>query len=413
MKVKEELKIIAESKKMGIPYPEMAFFFLLAMPFIKYSLVLTGAALIGIPIAFYGLFISQKYKIDNYLIWVVGFYLIGELLALFSTPDLGRTMRYSIEKLLVLLVLYPIMKNTITSNEKQTCIANVYKMGCLISALFVWISSIAHIRIGFISDAFQTHRLIFAGYGPNVSTRLFCIGSLIALYEAQKNSGKQMVLNYLEYILISFAAISTVSMSGLIIFAVGSVGTFLMFNRGVKRYGVIKIIIVTAFIVCVVVLAYHKVEIITQIINKFLYRLNANQDDISNGRLEVLSDFWSHFSNHWMVGIGYGCSYHLVGRTIHFPIIASLVEIGIFGFASVLIQYGYPIVNLIAYHNSNKKLDFFSFLSIMIIIGDMIQPNPNYLFTWFAIFLGMIRVNNAQNRKHSDAKNIVEDIAHE
>ena len=108
-----------------------------------------------------------------------------------------------------------------------------------------------------------------------------------------------------------------------------------------------------------------------------------------HGRLSELSVIAENFFRYSLVGIGYGCSGYYTGVTIHFPLISAWVETGILGFASCCFLYGYPAwcaVKLL------KRPDyaFFSIISLIMIAGDMVQPNPNYWFTWYAIFLPCI-----------------------
>lgn len=387
------MKIRIQSRKNNGKFPLYisAFYILLGIPFLNVSLVLTFAAVLGVFIALYSI-ITGKYRINRYMLIVGGLYFFGELLAIISNcPDIGRTLRYTVEKGLVLLVLYPIMSSSINTENKRYMACNLFKTGCLISALFVWIAYFTSIPISFISTAFRTQRLIFADYGPNVIARLFCIGSLIALYQAQIELGRKKLFHYAEYIVIGFATVSTISMAGIILFVSGSLVVFCMYNKGIKRFGVVKFIAILICIIICGVLAYFNVSAVRTNVDKYLYRANLNQDDISNGRLEVLKGFDEHLLKYWLLGAGYACSNYVVGRTIHFPIIAAMIEIGIFGFISVLYQYGSVTMRDFRMLWLKKKFRFYSVLSLLIIIGDMVQPNPNYLFTWFAIFIGAVR----------------------
>lgn len=371
------------------PLPVAAFYVLLGMPFLNITSVLTFAAILGTVIAFWGL-ITGKYRIDKYMLAVLGLYVVGEALALVNCPDKGRTLRYTVEKGLVLLALYPIMANTLKGPGKWLRACELYKDGCLISALFVWIAYFTGLRISFISTAFSANRLMFANFGPNVAARLFCIGALIAFYKAQIEEGRRKLRAYAEYAVIGFALATTISMSGILLLALGTVVIFGAYNKGVKRFGVVKYVAVILALCVAAVLAYRFIGAVSAQVDKLIFRARANQSDISNGRLDFLDGFGSHVLRYWLFGVGYACSNYVVGMTIHFPIIAAIVEIGVFGFFSVLYQYG-----AVALRNVNGILfggreRFPAFLSLLILLGDMVQPNPNYLFTWFAIFLGMV-----------------------
>ncbi|MDN6162239.1 MAG: hypothetical protein L0I79_05650, partial [Atopostipes sp.] len=95
---------------------------------------------------------------------------------------------------------------------------------------------------------------------------------------------------------------------------------------------------------------------------------------------------------------------YLVGTVIHFPLLAALVEIGLIGFFGILIMYFYPIY-MIFKRKRIVRWDVTSVLSVLIILGDMIQPNPNYRFTWFAILLPVVIFTSKEKYKYKRKEN--------
>ena len=381
----------ALDKSDSLSWYYVVFFTLLGMPFLHINQVLTFAAVFAVILLIYE-FCTGNYRIDRYAVVVLAFFTLGEAMALFKCPDLVRTLKSSVEKYFVILILYPLMLTTIDTEHKRTQACNCFKYGCLISAVFVWISYFTTIRIGFISSGFKTHRLILSGYGPNVVARLFCIGSLIALYQAQTSEKKRTrVIRYIEFIIIGFAVISTISMSGIILFLLGTIVIYCTYNNAFKRNGLLQVFLVVCIAAIAGLYLYMNVDQIRTIADNYLFRVNVvNQNDVTNGRMEGLIAAYNEGSSYCLFGLGYGCSHYLAGKTIHFPLIAALPETGLFGFISVVCQYGTLLHRDLS--NLRYNSDFYAILSVLIMIGDMIQPNPNYLFTWFAIIIGAVPI---------------------
>lgn len=386
------------------------FFFLLPLPFVKLTASISGAALLGVLICLFGVF-AHKYYLDKYILTVSIFFIFGELLALLICEDVSRTVTFSIQKLIVVLVIFPTIMYFLNSDEKLKQGITGYKVGCLVSACFSLLAYMLGISIPFVATKFSTGRLTVAGMGPNVIARMFCIGAFIAFYQAQVSVGKQKIKNYVEYIVFTLAIMATVSTSGYALLLLGSIILYLKYNEGVHRKGILKIIVVFVCVIALLVFLYNRVPFVRSQVEKFVVReeLNRVMDEESegfslHGRLEGLGSYSSDAIKHSITGVGYGCSSFLYGRTIHFPILASLIETGIFGLVSCICLYFFPILVSIRIWN-NKKYAVFGIISLVMTLGDMVQPNPNYVFSWFGIFLSISAYRIMTKEQHGEIDN--------
>lgn len=371
------------------------FFALLPLPFIKLGNSLTGAVFIGIALCIYYI-AKRRYYIDNYMLIVTFLFVGGELLSLFRCTEFSRTISSSIQKLIIILVIYSLMRRLLRSSQSIFAAGSVYKYASLTLAVIALISIIFHINVPFVTTNYRTLRLVIAGHGPNVIARLFCIGAFFALYDAQVAAQiKEKARYYIQYIIFVLAVAATVSLFGILLLAIGTFLIYISFNRGVRKIGIIKLLIAIGIVVLAIVIAYYKIEYVHNIIDQFIIREEAIRlSDSQNGGFSLhgrtggLRNYGANAIKYYVVGVGYSCSNNINGQTIHFPILASLLETGVLGLASCLILYGYPI-KCACMIWGNKSFRIFGIVSLTIFLGDMVQPNPNYVFTWFGIFLSI------------------------
>ena len=393
MNFKTDTAISSKITKLSFGKVCVAYFFLLPLPYFGVNNTLTVATIFGVILCVF-LALKKRYYCDRYMMMVFLLFIIGELLSLLICTNTSKSVSYTLQKAIVLFVVYSLTMSYVAgdSNRLDRCI-NSYKIGCLITALLSMAYYVFGVSVPFISTKFATGRLVVSGLGPNVVARLICVGAFICLYYAQIKKKKEKVLSYIEYGICSLTILSTISTSGMALLAIGSILIVLKYNEGVKKLGAVKIIAMIIGIIILAIIAYYTIPFVQNQVDKLLLRSNVNQmidagqgEYTFHGRLNGLENIWKYLQEFFIVGVGYGCSSVLSGTTIHFPIIASYIETGIFGFVSCLIMYGVPVVCALKIFKS-KQLGIYGIISMVIFMGDMIQPNPNYVFTWFAIFL--------------------------
>ncbi len=379
---------------------KVLFFVSLGMPFIQLTSVLTGAAIISLLVVIYLYVVVKKVRTDIYISFVLILFVYGEVLALYNCPDLIKTFVFSGQKLMVLLLLYPAMKYYISDDIEQHEAFRLYCFGCMITGAFVLMSGIFHVSVPFVGYAYKTGRVVLSEFGPNVTARLFCIAAVYMLYRAQVTKKGEKLRCYLVWLMLSLCLGMTLSISGILLYAIGIVAVYLIFNKGIQKYGIIKLLIIIMFGAAFIYMAYLRIEVFRSLVERVIIRItmtNTN-DDISNGRFDGLNNFFELLPKHFLTGIGYGCSsvVSASGKTIHFPILAAIIETGIFGFISCVILYGVPAFRNIYILIQKRGKNIFCIISLLMILGDMIQPNPNYLFTFFAVFISMCGKNNKE-----------------
>ena len=374
------------------------FFFLLPLPFIRITGFLSGTVVLALLISVIRI-IRRTYRFDRYMCIVLIFFTMGEVLALMNCTDVLKTFSFSAQKMIVLLLIYPTMKYYLSDDYSLVKGITLYKDGCIVASVVALLSYILKIHIPFVSTKYATGRLIIAGLGPNVIARLFCVGAIIALYQAQISSGKRKALLYVEYTTIVLVILATVSTSGIGLLVLGSSLIYYRYNEGIRKIGFVKLVSVVSMLIIVLIIAYQRIPYIQIQIQKLIARERANQllDTERSGyslhsRTAGLQDYGTHVLEYWFAGVGYGLSSVLNEKTIHFPILASLVETGVFGLISCCYMYISPFSRSIQMWKS-KKYTVYGIITITVILGDMVQPNPNYVFTWFAIFLSMCAYN--------------------
>ena len=216
--------------------PEFVFF-LLPFPFLQYE----GFTLpMLIAVLYCGFLVIQKrYPLDKYMLFSFCLFIIGEVLSLFQCPDLGKSISNSAQKILILFLLYPLMAASLKNKERIDKSLRLYRIACLIMAAMCLAKQLSIVSFPFIGTKFAAHRLTIGGLGPNVIARMFIIGAFSSLYEAQIHSGKKTAFHYIECIVITCGVMATISTSGILLFAVGTMWIFLSFNRGVRRIGLL------------------------------------------------------------------------------------------------------------------------------------------------------------------------------
>lgn len=370
------------------------FYITLPMPFLRLNGSVPVAAIIGLVICIICI-LKRRFFVDNYMVFVLFFFAIGEALALTNGINTSKTITYTLQKFIIVLTIYPTIMITLKDPRSIRLGVSYFKYGCLFVIIISLIAYVFRVNISFVATKYATGRLIIAGMGPNVIARLFCIGALIALYQAQVTKGREHIINYIEFVICSLGILATISVSGFLLLFVGSIFIYLKFNEGVHKFGILKVIFILVLFCLLLVLLYHNVPFVQTQVQKLLLRAETNRmlDNINegfslHGRLSGLENYAQNAIRYCIAGVGYGNSSFLAGKTIHFPILAALVETGLFGLISCAYMYGFAFFASIKLLK-NSSFAFYGILSITIILGDMVQPNPNYVFTWFAIFLSI------------------------
>lgn len=393
------MRIHKQKRLRDLSFLGYLFFALLPLPFIKVNDTFTGASILGIVLC--GVYVlHEQYYVNKYMMLVTLLFVCGELLSITICTDISKTLIYTIQKLIVVLVVYPLMRKMLKTPQSLLASISTYRFTCVAIAVVALFTYIVHANISFIGTKYSMQRLTITGLGPNVIARLFCVGAFIALYEAQiKKSFEEKFLSYMQYIVLVLAIAVTLSTSGIILLVLGTLLIYLSYNEGVRKIGIVKLLIVIAVVLIVFIAVYHKIEFVHSQVTKLIIRelskisMDAESGGFSlHGRMEGLENYWSNAVQYLFIGVGYGCSSVINGVTIHFPILASLLETGILGFASCLLLYGHPLKSIYEIWN-NKNIRIYGIISLVILIGDMVQPNPNYIFTWFAIFLACCAQN--------------------
>lgn len=385
------------------------YFFSLPLTFITLPGGLLFSDLIGIILVVKMMF-KNKYRVGLPLLIAFYFFLMGSLLGMIRSPDDLRSVKSIIQQTLVILVLYPVMKNYLNDCSNLKKVLNVYKNGVLILAFFIISFYLSGNTFGITNTVFASSRIAIGGTGPNVIARVLVIGALITLYFSQVGfKYRSSVIWYLQFFVISFGILTTLSISGILLWVIGSIWLLYVYNskKNIKNFS--RLLVIGGAGLLVMIFLYMRVDFIQDEIEMVLQRVNSAvgvnfHSIMNNTRLILLRDFLDYLGDYWILGVGYSNSNYLVGTVIHFPLLAALVEIGLIGFFGILIMYFYPIY-MIFKRKRIVRWDVTSVLSVLIILGDMIQPNPNYRFTWFAILLPVVIFTSKEKYKYKRKEN--------
>lgn len=363
--------------------------------FLKIPVGILVSDLIGLLIIA-NLIINKRYKINKVIIIAFSFFLFGGFLGMFQSPDIVRSLKGIIQQALVIFMLYPVMKNYIKDDLSFNKVLIYYKNGVLFLSILIVLYYIFNIDIGVVSTAYARSRTIIGDTGPNVVARILVIGALITLYFTQIRSiEKNKYKLYIEFLIISFGVFSTASVSGVLLLTIGVVWVLYRYNLKRDTKNIKRLFLFFLLGILIIIFSYNQYDIVRVKIDNTLQRVNIaffTYDDIkSNNRVLLLTGFTEYIGRYWIFGIGYSNSNYLAEKTIHFPLIAAIVEVGIIGFMGVFIMYFYPIYRIFK-GRKTVQFDIATILSVLIIIGDMIQPNPNYRSTWFAILLPLMLI---------------------
>lgn len=388
----------------------MIYFFSLPLIFFKGPFGILVSDFIGL-IIIMNLFIKRKYLINRTMSIAFLLFLIGSTMGMFQSPDITRSIKGIAQQSLVIFMLYPIMKNYVKSELTLKTVLTYYKNGVLLVSVFIVLFFWFNIDIGIVDTAFARSRTIIGDTGPNVVARLISIGALISLYFTQHNkSRKNRFKYYIEFIIMTYGVFSTASVSGLLILGFGTIWILYRYNLKKDSRNIKRLILILALAVFIGIFSYNRYDFVRYEVDRavqrasFTFSLEEGYKLASpqNTRLSLLSGFTNDLAKHWLFGVGYSNSNYLAEKTIHFPLVAALVEVGIIGFIGVFLMYSYPIYKVY----TRKKMvrwDLTSILAFLIIAGDMIQPNPNYRFTWFAILLPLVITKNL-NQDYCEVK---------
>jgi O-antigen ligase len=276
---------------------------------------------------------------------------------------------------------------------------NTFIYGALVSSGIIITYFITGYSFGIVEEIFLTNRITLTSYGPNVVSRLFCIAALITYSKIFKQSRLRSIsIEILKFIIFTFCIITTVSTAGVVMTIIGAL--IIHYKNIISKKTFITSI--TLLIIAILFALYiFDNSFMQQQIDKFILRELINAEDYDfHGRLIPLDDLISYIIPNFIIGCGYACSNILVGRTIHFPFISALVETGILGLISILMLYAYPWICILKKQEKGKRLNVINAIMFVVFLGDMIQPNPNYRFTWMMIILPCISLyNNRRNSK--------------
>lgn len=380
---------------------EALFFLSLGLPSLQIIANITLTDILGLLVFAKFLLKRKKVYIRMYLLVTALLFYIGALLGLANSNDIIRSFTGILHHSFIMILLPIILFQTTGSQEALKQVLSWYLYGAFISVGFVLIFIFFGYGFGIVDTVFLTGRVTLTTYGPNVVARLFCIAALITLdrvFEQKRKSA--MLLELFKYFLFIFGLFTTVSSSGIGLTAVGSVMIFCYHLRANirKRYFQIFVIL-SLFIIIGVALTNNYT--FNQQIDKLIFReltLNSYDQGGLHNRLAQLEGITELLIQYWFFGVGYACSSYETGITIHFPLIASFVETGIFGFISCLLLYAYPWICVLKKPH-RKRFSMIGIVMLVIFVGDMIQPNPNYRFTWMALFMPCIHLTDAKNNE--------------
>lgn len=365
---------------------EKIFFFLLPIAFLRGPFEVPYSDILG-----FGLFIVYLLKgkpvIRKSLLFSLLLFWLGATLALFRNQDLATSLKGMIHHTIIILILPVVIFGAIDSEEKILTALKCYIFGTLVDALLVVGYVIFNMDSRFVGSVFLTSRVTIV-YGPNVTARLFCIAALAALYFVlNSDRAKQRIFYLGAFLLFVFCVMTTVSVSGVFLLVVGSVVVLMRFTAGRYRKNIARVLMGIFCMMIIALILYVCIPSIHVQIDKMAFRILTNREEgnLLHGRTDFFPLFFQNFHEYLIAGIGYSCSYYVYGKTIHFPFFAALVEVGIFGFASLMILYCYPIFCIFK-RERYRRWDISAIIAMVILCGDMIQPNPNYRFSWFAIF---------------------------
>lgn len=380
------------------------YFFTLPLIFIKTPFEVQVSDLIGLVIVI-NLLIKQRFFMNR--IMSIGFFLffIGAIFGMFQSPDIIRNVKGITQQALVIFMLYPVMSYYITNNYRLNSVLRLYKNGALLLAILIILYHFFNLDFGVVDTAFAKSRTIIGDTGPNVVARIFVIGSMISLYFSQTMMKRNTTWKYyVEFLLMVYGVFSTASVSGVILLEIGSLMVLYRYNFKKDYRNQKRVLIISSIGMIVFTYMYNKLAFVQYEVMRFSERFSStfsinnsvSSSFSSNTRLALLDGFTNNIDKYLIFGIGYNNSNYIFHQTIHFPLVAAIIEIGIVGFLGVLVMYLYPMYRIII-RDKLTRWNITSILSVLIFLGDMIQPNPNYRFTWFAILLPIVSIYNSKN----------------
>lgn len=381
------------------------YFFTLPLIFLKIPSGILVSDIVGI-IIIVNLFMKRRYYMNRILFFSFLFFLIGSIFAMFQNPDIIRSVKGLLQQALVIFMLYPIMKYYIKNTSYLNKVLNLYKNGALLITLLIILYHFFSIDFGIVDTAFARSRTVIGDTGPNVVARILVIGALISLYFSQIIRNENFISRYyFEFVALIYGVFSTASVSGVLLLGIGTLLVLYRYNLKKDYKNIKRILALSSLGVTMFLFLYNKLAFVQYEVARFRERFFSTfrfEDGLassfsSNTRLTLLSSFMDNIDKYFIFGIGYNNSNYISYQTIHFPLVAALVEIGIIGFIGVLLMYSYPIYKVFT-NCKISRWNISSILAILIILGDMIQPNPNYRFTWFAILLPLISIDKYRFR---------------
>ena len=325
-------------------------------------------------------------KIHTYLFFNSLLFILSALLSLSKCDNISSSLTQMLQHLIILLPLPVVMRLFLTCSDDIQKSMKFYIAASTILAFLIIISSIIKINIPIISTKFATERIIISNFGPNVIARLFLIAALFAFYFVVREKNSIRIAYFIVFLINSYGVVSTISIAGIILLTIGIVWIFVKYTRLPSLKSITRSVGSLLLLLIITSVLYNYHTNIKIIVDKIIYRELANRQTEEydfHGRVVVIDNLDTALFDNFLIGIGYGQSAKIAGQTIHFPLISSYFETGILGLVSMVGLYFYPVWHIF----KRKKIDILSIVAILIFCGDMIQPNPNYRFTWYALYL--------------------------